>query len=133
MGILSDIFTWWNGATLATKLYTASHGVFVGEDDGGNRYYEDKSGKGPSGKPRRWVIYKGYADASKVPADWFGWLHYITDAPPNAEDYHPKPWQKPHLENLTGTPNAYRPPGSLLRQDPRRPRTDGDYQPWEAE
>jgi NADH:ubiquinone oxidoreductase subunit len=132
MGLLTDIFTWWNGATLSTKLYTSANGIFVGEDGNGNRYFEDKSGKGPAGKPRRWVIYNGYAEPSKVPPEWFGWLHYIVDTPPNQESYHPKPWQKPHLENFTGTSAAYHPPGSLFG-DMRRPRTDGDYQPWTAE
>jgi len=132
MGLISDIFTWWNGAPLSTRLYTSSHGKLIGEDEGGNRYFEDPKTMGPAGKPRRWVIYKGYADASKVTADWFGWLHYIVDIPPSDEDYHPKPWQKPHLENMTGTAQAYHPPGSLL-SNTQRPRTDGDYQPWNAE
>jgi NADH:ubiquinone oxidoreductase subunit len=132
MGIWSDIFTWWNGATLSTKRYTAKKGDYVGEDDAGNRYYQDKSGAGPAGSPRRWVIYKGEADASKVPPEWYGWLHYIVDTPPTMEDYQARPWEKPHLPNQTGTPNAYRPPGSLAGQG-RRPRTQGDYQPWQAE
>jgi NADH:ubiquinone oxidoreductase subunit len=132
MGLISDIFTWWNGATLSTRLYTNRHGQFVGEDDRGNRYYQDSRGLGPAGKPRRWVIYKGYAEASKVSPDWFGWLHYVTDTPPDEEAYHAKPWQKPHTENMTGTSLAYRPPGSLTGEM-RRPKSDGDYQPWNAE
>ena len=66
---LLHYFTWWNGATLSTRLYTNARGQFVGEDDRGNRYYQDADGKGTAGKPRRWVIYKGYAEASKVPPD----------------------------------------------------------------
>ncbi len=132
MGWFNDLFTWWHEATLSTKLYTNARGRFVGEDEGGNRYYEDTGGKGPAGKPRRWVIYKGLAEASKVPPEWFGWLHYIVDTSPPEESYHPRPWQKPHVENMTGTPLAYRPPGSLVGEM-RRPKADGDYQPWRAE
>ncbi len=132
MGLITDLFTWWHGATLSTKRYTAAHGKFVGEDEGGNRYYEDPKDIGPAGKPRRWVIYHGYAEATKVSPDWFGWLHYIVDEPPTEESYHPKPWQKPHIQNMTGTPLAYHPPGSLVGEM-RRPRADGDYQPWVAE
>ena len=33
-------------------------------------------------RKRRWVIYNGYAEASKVPPDWHGWLHYTFDEPP---------------------------------------------------
>src|SRR5437764_14663533 len=32
-------FTWWNGATFGTLLWTALYGEFVGEDEFGNRYY----------------------------------------------------------------------------------------------
>jgi NADH:ubiquinone oxidoreductase subunit len=132
MGLLSDIFTWWNGATLSTKLYTRSRGTLVGEDGRGNRYYVDARAKGPAGKPRRWVIYNGYAEPTTVPPEWFGWLHYTVDTPPSEETYHARPWQKPPSENLTGTPLAYRPPGSLVGEM-RRPKADGDYQPWTAD
>jgi hypothetical protein len=32
MGILSDLFTWWNGATIGTRVYTALVGRLVGTD-----------------------------------------------------------------------------------------------------
>jgi NADH:ubiquinone oxidoreductase subunit len=131
MGLFSDLFTWWNGTTLSTKLYTRWYGNSVGEDAAGNRYFEDKSGVGPAGKPRRWVIYNGEAEASKVPPEWFGWLHYIVDEPPSGA-YQPKAWQKPHVENRTGTPEAYRPTGSILNPTRRRPAAP-DYEPWQAE
>ena len=79
MSLISDIFTWWNGATLGTKLFTRRHGRLVGEDEWGNTYYEQREGKGPLGKPRRWVIYNGVAEASKVPPEWHAWLHYTVD------------------------------------------------------
>ena len=132
MSLISDLFTWWNGATLSTRLYTNARGKFVGEDDRGNRYYQDAKGKGTAGRPRRWVIYKGYAEASKVSPDWFGWLHYTVDTPPAEDAYHARPWQKPHVENMTGTTLAYHPPGSLVGEL-RLPKSDGDYQPWSAE
>jgi NADH:ubiquinone oxidoreductase subunit len=39
------------------------------------------------------------------------------------------PWEKPHQPNMTGTPLAYHPPGSVLRGG-HRPRATGDYEPW---
>lgn len=132
MGFWSELFTWWNGTTFATRRYTERYGEYVGEDDFGNKYYYDTRRLGPAGKPRRWVVYQGVADGSKIPPEWYGWLHYITDVPPSREDYRARPWEKPHVPNLTGTPGAYRPPGSLIGQN-RRIRTQGDYQPWEAE
>ncbi len=75
------------------------------------------------------MIYNGYADASKVPPGWRGWLCHATDVAPSEETYVPREWQKPHEENLTGTVAAYRPRGSQLSYG-QRPAATGDYVPW---
>ena len=116
--------TWWNGQTLGTQLYTRRHGVKVGEDELGNIYDQTRDGK------RRWVIYNGEAEASRVGPDWHGWLHYTWDEPPTKAPLKHKPWEKPHEENLTGTPLAYAPPGSIRRPAPVE-RTD--YEAWSPE
>jgi len=126
MSILSQIFTWWNGQTLGTRLYTARHGEFVGEDEAGNRYYQAEAGK------RRWVIYAKEAEASQVPPDWHGWLHHTYNAPPTEAPLKRQDWEKGHLPNLTGTEKAYRPPGSVLTPQ-TRPRAAGDYDAWTPE
>jgi NADH:ubiquinone oxidoreductase subunit len=122
MAIVSDLFTWWNGTTLGTRVYTALVGRPVGSDEFGNRYYENRHG-------RRWVIYNGYAEASRVPPSWHGWLHHTVDVAPTEESYTAREWEKPHVPNMTGTPAAYRPSGSTLASG-RRPKATGDYQPW---
>ena len=53
----------------------------------------------------------------------------LVDVPPTGERYQPRPWQKPHRPNLTGTPGAHRPTGSTLAQG-RRPKATGDYKAW---
>jgi len=125
------LFTWWNGQTFGTQLWTWRFGELVGEDEGGNRYFRTKGRKiDPTlGFERRWVVYNGLAEASRVSADWHGWLHHTVDVAPTEESYTPREWQKPHLPNLTGTPLAYRPTGSTLSSG-RRPAATGDYQPW---
>jgi NADH:ubiquinone oxidoreductase subunit len=125
------LFTWWNGQTFGTQAWTALYGEFVGEDEYGNRYYRTKGGKiDPTlGFERRWVIYNGYAEASKIGPGWHGWMHHIVDTPPTEENYRPHPWEKPHRENMTGTPAAQRPSGSTLAQG-RRPKATGDYKAW---
>ena len=125
--LLLELFTWWNGQTMGTRFFTWRKGKKVGEDQFGNIYYE--GGTTTFGLPRRWVIYKGYADASSIPAGWHGWMHYRTDVPPSKEDYKAAEWQKPHRANGTGTPNAYRPQGSLAATG-ERPRVTGDYDAW---
>ena len=72
---LLRFFTWWNGQTFGTQLWTKLYGEFVGEDEFGNRYYRTKGGKiDPTlGFDRRWVIYNGVAEASKRAAE-LAWL-----------------------------------------------------------
>jgi NADH:ubiquinone oxidoreductase subunit len=126
-----QFFTWWNGQTLGTRFHTWRFGEFVGEDEFGNRYYRRKGHVIDSnmGDERRWVIYNGLADLSRVPPGWRGWLWHTVDVPPSEEKYVPREWEKPHLPNLTGTPAAYRPRGSILAEG-QRPAATGDYVPW---
>ena len=129
--MLKKIFTWWNGATLGALFTIAKTSKFVGEDDFGNKYYEAVTNKDSyDGRRRRYVIYKGYAEASKIPPDWHGWMHYTVDTLPSQEKYTPRPWQKPHRMNMTGTAQAYRPSGSILASG-KRPAATGDYKPWQ--
>ena len=120
-------FTWWSGQTFGTQLWTWRFGELVGKDEQGNRYYRTKGRKiDPTlGFERRWVIYNGYAEASRVPPSWHGWLHHTVDVAPTEESYTPREWEKPHVPNMTGTPAAYRPSGSTLASGrrPRRPAT----------
>jgi NADH:ubiquinone oxidoreductase subunit len=107
------------------KLLTWFKGERVGEDEFGNKYYREK---GPESlKERRWVIYKGMAEASKVPAEWHGWLHHTTLVPPTIEQRERWPWEKNALPNLSGTPYAYHPPG----WGGKRNKVTGDYLAWE--
>ncbi len=112
--------------TIGTRLYTWLKGESVGSDDFGNRYFQEKSVvKGR--RRRRWVLYNGEADATKVPAEWHAWLHYTVDEPlkPVA-----RPWIKPHTTNPTGTSQAYLPPGHDLRGG-QREKSAADYEAWQ--
>jgi NADH:ubiquinone oxidoreductase subunit len=114
--------------TLGTTLYTFFNGALVGTDAEGNRYFHEK--RAPKNRPRgRWVMYKGKAEASKVPPEWHAWLHRTIDTPPTEAKRPVKPWQKEHLANQTGTPAAYHPPGSEY-EGGRRAKATGDYEPW---
>jgi len=124
--LLSEIFVWWQGQTWGTRLYLKRFFKYVGTDEFGNRYFEDKK------RNRRWVTYNGYADASSIPPGWHGWMHHRTDTPPTDEHYNARGWEKPHVPNLTGTAAAYRPDGSLLNKG-ERPRVTGDYSAWSPE
>jgi NADH:ubiquinone oxidoreductase subunit len=131
MDFLKQFFTWWNGQTLGTRFYTWRKGEFVGTDEFGNKYYRTRSVVPDSIAERRWVVYNGYAEGSAVPPGWHGWMHHRTDTPPSKEAYSPAEWQKPHQPNLTGTPLAYRPPGSIVSGKPRE--TESGYTAWRPE
>lgn len=126
MSLFSQLFTWWNGQTIGTRLFTARQGQLVGEDDQGNTFYQTKDGK------RRWVIYSGVSEASRVSPDWHGWLHHTFDEPPEDGELPRRAWEQDHKPNLTGTEGAYRPPGSVLTPV-SRPRVAGDYEAWQPE
>ncbi len=100
----------------------------MGQDSFGNTYYEAGPRKGYK-RNRRWVIYKGEADASRVPPEWHGWLHYQNDEAPVGDHSFRRNWQKPYVPNLTGTDQAYRPPGHIL-EGGKRDKATGDYQAW---
>ena len=100
--LIKEIFTWWNRQTLGTRILTMFTGKFVGKDIYGNKYYQDKSGK-------RWVIYKGETETTKIPQEWYSWIHYMKNKIENEHDLKKFFWQKEHQPNQTGTEKAYIP------------------------
>lgn len=128
MSILGKIFTWWDGATIGTQLWSWRNGEKVGTDAQGNTYYRARRKHG-DGRERRWVIYKGANDASRVPAEWHGWLHGSFDGVPESNLPPPRIWEADYSPNATGTTAAYRPAGALERGG-RRAAATGDYEAW---
>ena len=100
--IFKEIFIWWNRQTLGTRIHTLFFGNLIGKDDYGNKYYQSKNGK-------RWVIYKDEIDASKIPNEWYSWIHFTNNKIENVHNYKKFVWQKPHKPNLTGTSKSYHP------------------------
>lgn len=126
MNWLARTFTWWTDCTVGTALFTWRKGKKVGNDDQGNTYYRDKA----DGKAqRRWVIYNGEIEASRVPPEWHAWLHYTVQDPPSEVAPVVRIWEKDHKPNLTGQSGAYFPPGSLASGG-KREVSSGDYEAW---
>ena len=99
---LKKIFTWWNRDTFGTRIKTILFGKLIGSDEYGNKYYQNKKGK-------RWVIYANEIDASKIPVEWYSWIHFMPNKIENIHKLEKHDWQKPHQPNLTGTDSAYYP------------------------
>jgi len=91
----------------------------VGFDEFGNQYFEKKNGK-------RFVIYNGLAEATKIPFEWHGWMHYSTSEIPTKLETNKFYWQKTHTPNLTGTKNSYSPTNS----NEKKPKSH--YESWEV-
>ncbi len=127
MGIFKNVFTWWEGATFGTWLGTRMGGTRVGEDSLGNVYYQAR--KAENGFSRRWVMYNGNNDASRVPPEWHGWLHNTLDDIPSDSLPAPRAWERIPTPNLTGTAQAYQPAGALA-DGGKRAAASGDYVAW---
>ncbi len=116
---------------IGTILHIWINGELVGTDEFGNRYYRAKNKK-LLGRERRWCLYKGGDEASKVPPEWHAWLHHTVPEPLTHLSTQMKPWQKEHEPNHTGTAAAYRPAGHASRGS-QRARATGDYEAWTPE
>lgn len=85
-------------------------GKLVGTDDFGNKYYENPEYFVPR---NRWVEFNEAVgldyNASQIPPEWHRWMTHMTEYPPTVEKPVSYPWMLPHLENKTGTSDAYMP------------------------
>ena len=87
---------------LITKIRTFFFYNYIGKDQFGNKYYEQKPRK-EVGALKRIVKYNGLPEASKVPPGWHGWLHHNNNNIPNNQTNQEYHWQRQHLPNLSGT------------------------------
>ena len=125
--LLKLLFTWWNGNTVGTNLYTFFKGKKVGEDYFGNFYYESKD------KKNRWCIYSNESEASRISPEWNSWLRFISNTCPKDNDV-TYSWQKLFDGNLTGLDSAYKP--DVIRTRVSKEGLDNyqsDYKAWKPE
>lgn len=90
------------------SLYVKLFSKKIGQDEFGNSYYLSKS-RDYLGNNKRYVLYNGMDESSKIPPMWHAWLHYMSDELPSENDNISFSWQKSHLPNLSGTKYAYDP------------------------
>ena len=118
--MLREIFTWWNGKTIGTRIWSYFNGVLVGTDDQGNKYYKNKK------DTKRWVIYSNVVESTLVNPEWNNWLRYTSLSKPSRLEKHE--WQIDHLPNLTGTDAAYDPENS--KKEMKTAAKNDDYKKW---
>ena len=114
--------------SFGTYLFTWLYGNKVGEDNFGNIYYcNSKNFEDPNAK--RWVIYKGEIESTKVPPHWHAWLHKTIDLPP-LNYTHKYDWQRDHEQNMTGTDNSYYPDSHPLSKSYNAEAIKNEYDSW---
>ena len=118
--MLKEIFTWWNGQTLGTRLWTYFYGIAAGVDSQGNKYFHNKK------DTKRWVIYAQEVESTYVNPEWNNWLRFTSKA--KASEKEKYEWQKNHLSNQTGTVNAYDPEN--INSNESSKKRDDDYIRW---
>ncbi|KIK08459.1 hypothetical protein K443DRAFT_672477 [Laccaria amethystina LaAM-08-1] len=91
----------------------AKAGTYIGADQFGNRYFENRNGEEEIPGRHRWVDFAQHEyHASQVPPEWHSWIQHIRKEPPSQDTVMQNltpPWQAPYTESLTGTRGAYRP------------------------
>ena len=114
---------------IGTRIYTWIYGKLVSEDEFGNRYYcNSKNFEDP--KAKRWVMFNGEIEASKIPPHWHSWLHKTINIPP-INYSHKYLWQKNIEPNLTGTSKAYFPNSKYLAKSNKNKKIDIEYEKWQ--
>ena len=118
--MLKEIFTWWNGQTLGTRLWTYFYGIAAGVDNRGNKYFHNKK------DTKRWVIYADEIESTCVNPEWNNWLRFTSKAKVSENEKYE--WQKNHLSNQTGTVNAHDPENTDANESSKK--RNGDYIKW---
>ena len=123
MSFFRQLFIWWHEQTLGTRLTTFFVRKRVGTDAVGNRYYRHRALP-----TRRWVVYHGTVEASKIPPEWHAWLHNMARNPPRTDsDNDDLPWYQPPRANMTGTERAQIRAPAIADAEGAAPI---EYEPW---
>ena len=91
-------------------LVTIFFGKRKGSDCFNNTYYYSKFKL--FGRQRRWVLYKGIVESSKVHPSWENWIRHLSDEPLKDVPYK---WSKNNVVNVTGTEYAFYPQNNSTR------------------
>ena len=114
--------------SFGTKLYTWLYGKLVGTDEIGNKYYTNIEDANDL-NAKRWVIFNGEIEASKIPPHWHAWLHKSVQVPP-INYTHKYSWQKDHKQNMTGSKEAHFPSSNPLSKHYKPDHIKADYESW---
>ena len=93
---------------LLVSIYLQFFGNKVGEDEYGNQFFE-LNRKDYLGRKKRYCLYKGIPEASKISPEWHPFMHYQIDAKNVRTTFKQYKWQKPYVPDTTLSKNKYLP------------------------
>ena len=82
------------------SIYLKFFGTKVGEDEYGNQYFELKR-EDYLGRKKRYCLYNGTPEASKISPEWHGFMHYQIPVSEVLKTFKQFKWQKPYVQDLT--------------------------------
>ncbi|MCL2473408.1 MAG: NADH-ubiquinone oxidoreductase subunit NDUFA12 family protein [Alphaproteobacteria bacterium] len=72
-----------NVSQIGTRICSFLFGKKVGKDDFGNTYFVSRlpplKPYGGKVRQKRWVLYSKSPEPTKIPPNWFLWMHYTID------------------------------------------------------
>ncbi|MFL1781206.1 NADH:ubiquinone oxidoreductase subunit NDUFA12 [Candidatus Hepatincolaceae symbiont of Richtersius coronifer] len=107
---------------LIIMLLTLLFGKKAGQDEFKNHYYYSRIKL--FGRNRRWVVFHGDSEPSKIPNNWEAWLRHMVAEPLNEKKQYN--WQKKHIPNLTGTSKKFNP-----KEFNKNIKTYNKYKAWD--
>ena len=95
------------------KIYLNFFGEKVGEDEYGNQFFELKQ-KDYLGRKKRYCLYHGSVEASKISPEWHPFMHYQIDAKDVCQTFKQYKWQKSYVPDVTLSEVKYLPKNHQL-------------------
>ena len=90
------------------KIYLYFCGVKVGEDEYGNQFFELKR-TDYLGRKKRYCLYNGIPEASKISPEWHPFMHYQIEAKDVKTTFKQYKWQKSAVPDATLSQKKYLP------------------------
>lgn len=98
---------------ILVKIYLKLFATKVGEDEYGNQFFELKR-TDYLGRKKRYCLYKGYVEASKISPEWHPFMHYQIAAKDVKTTYKQYKWQKPAIPDTTLSNYKFLPKNHML-------------------
>jgi NADH:ubiquinone oxidoreductase subunit len=98
------------------RIYLHFFATKVGSDEYGNQFFELKTSD-YLGRKKRYCLYNGYVEASKISPEWHPFMHYQIEAKAVKKTFKQYKWQKPFVPDTTLSGSKFLPKNHLLYKE----------------